>query len=319
MKRFGKVISLAAVVLVAAMACKGSGGGGAGAASAASLFPKDSGFVIGFSFSKFRKTELWSTLKDMADKQGGNELAEFKEVCNIDAMTAVDSFVMAMPADQNPKKMAVIINGKISEKQAIDCAKKIAEKEGEKVKIEKTGKVVAFVEEGDADDGAWASWLSDDSVLFTGGGKEHIESMLAGKDSLKNNADMMAMMKKVDTGATFWGVGSLKEGPAAMATAGMPFAEKPVAGYVSVDYTKSLSFKMGLAFENDGAAKAAAEALTKEVDQQKANPMVGTYLKDLKVSASGKEAVISLKMDEQQLTQLTALVKGFLPMMMGGM
>src|SRR5688572_27954897 len=82
-------------------ACKKGGGGigTAGVESAASSsmdrLPKETSVLVGFSWSKFKDSKLYTMLQTSLPEQSKTELQKFKDACQIDFMNDVDSVTVA--------------------------------------------------------------------------------------------------------------------------------------------------------------------------------------------------------------------------------
>ncbi len=282
----------------------------------ASTLPKDTGAVIGINVQRFKDSIAWAKLEPLMKAQAGGEMDEIKTKCGIDPMTAIEQVVVAPDSSFSEENTLLLVSGNFEEAKVNECLQKMAkEKENVDLQVEKKGALTVYKEAG-KDDAAYAAWLGKGSVLVSPGSRDgaFLEKVLGGKEKLSANKDLAALLDKVNKGATLWGAGTIPEGGAD----GMPFEQKPKAAYGSVDLTKALDAKIGLVFADEAAAKAAVTQLQGELDKAKAEPMMGQYLKNLKVEASGADAIITLKMSEEEVEQLFGMMMSFLPMMMGG-
>ena len=297
---------------------KGAMGGAAGAMS--DVLPKETGFMVGISLNKLRTTKLWETVSKKAteDPEAKKTIDELKADCGMDLMTGiVESVVIAGPEDyNNEQKMLIHVAGKFSENKVNDCiVKMVQKKDQKKVAIAKEGPVSVYSVEGETKK-LYAAWLGEGSVLISSDETgAYLKEVLAKKSSYKQNAMLAGLLAQVDTGALVYGAGIVpKSGDAAGALGAM--GAKPEGAYGTVNYQKDLDATIGLRFASDAEAKTTADQINKELEGQKgSNPMVSEYLKGVKVSATGKDALIKIALTEQQITNLISLAEMF----MGGM
>jgi hypothetical protein len=312
---------LASLALVGA--CKKTGAGGASGAAGAvtDILPKDTGFVVGFSVSKLKNTKLWETVskKAMEDPEVKGGMDEMKTECGMDPMAVVDSVMISGSEDMNEDKMLVSLTGSFDEKKVNDClTKMLKKKENKTVTITKDGAMSVYAVEGE-EKKLYAAWLGSSQVVISADKTgAYLKDALAKKSSIKDNAMLSGLMKDVDWGALVHGAGIIPNTGEAAGAFGMMGGKKPDGAYANVHYTKDLDATIGLRFAADADAKATADQINKELEGQKGQPMVGDFLKGVKVSANGKDTVVKVALTEAQINQLISMAEMFMGGMGGG-
>ena len=318
-------IAATTCALLATASCKKDGkdgaAGGSGAAAMAGpaaasgfAFPKETGVMFGFSFSKLKSSKLWSMIEAQAmnNPEFKDGLAEAKAECNIDALTAVDSVTVAIESMEmkDDKAVIIVLKTNLKEQQVNDCITKMAAKKGDKkVMTKKDGKITEYGVEGDSDK-VWAAWL-DGSVVFSPK-QELLKKSLDGSSNIKDNAVMSALLGKVDTGGMLYGAITVPAGGSA-ASQFEALGAKPDGIYFSLSLTKELDGNAGLRFANDADAKKTADMINQQLESQKANPMIGEYLKGVAIAAAGTDTTIKVKLTEQQIDSLVAMAQMMMP------
>ena len=312
--------------LALALGCKKSGKGAMGGAAGAmsDVLPKETGFMVGISINKLRTTKLWETVSKKAteDPEAKSAIDELKNDCGMDLMTGiVESVTVAGPEDyNNEQKMLIHVGGKFSEGKVNDCiTKMVQKKENKKVAIAKEGNVTVYSVEGEPKK-LYASWLGEGSVLIsTDETGAYLKEVLAKKSSYKQNAMLTGLLAQVDSNALVYGAGVVPKSGDAAGPFGAMVGAKPDGAYGTVNYQKDLDATVGLRFANDADAKTTVEQINKELEGQKgSNPMIAEYLKGVKVTQSGKDAMIKVALTEQQINNLLSFVEMFMGGMGGG-
>ncbi len=294
--------------------------GGGSAKSAFNLLPSSSNMVLGINVGALRGTALWKQYAPMIKQQAGEEFKEFTATCGIDPFTAVDSVVIGGDT-ANEKNMVVAIKGNVPKAKVLECAKKMAEKEGEKIEIKEDGDLVGFSEDGG--DTMWVAWLADGTIV-TGGGAENnpdwLKGVISGKDSITSNKEFMGLVNSTDSNASVW---FAMQPPADdNPFQGMPTGEPPTALFASVDLKSGLKLDAGMRFKSADGAKALAEQANAAMGGMKSDPNVGKYIEKTKVSTSGNDLIVKIDLNQAEFDELMQQLQQQLPMlmmMMGGM
>ena len=284
------------------VACK-KDGGGKGAGSATSYLPKSASAVFGVNFEKIRTSALYEQFKDKLEKQSAKEMAEFKEVCGIDMMTSFKSFTVAMGADpQNEKEMFVAVNLDTPRAKFAECAKKMTEK-GTKVEIADDGAFATYTVKGDPMP-VW--WASDSTVVMSPAKSLDALKALSTGEKLKDNAELVAMMGKTDTGAMIWAAGNVPKGPMAGA-----MGSTPTSGHFALNAPSGIDAKVGIEFADEAGAKTAHETMKQQLEGAKGQPMVGDLLKGVTLEASGKTVNATVKLSKEDVDKMISMAKMF--------
>jgi hypothetical protein len=300
-------------------------GGGTPTASASPLdyFPKDTGMVFGFNWSKFKGTKFFDMLVAAVPPDGKKELDEVKAACGLDYLNDFDSVLVGMGADMDKSKVVIIVKGNWNEDKVAKCATAVGEKKGKKITIAKDGNITSYTGEGEPH-AVLVGWVDNMAILTAQsaeGDKAYLAEVMKKASSVKDNKDFMDLFGKVDQGGTCYGAllaNADMAGSLGKATGG---SEKLAGGYFTLKLGGGLDFNGAGRFGSPDEAKAVAERMNKELDGAKQSPQAGAFLKNASISASDKDMVVKVSLDDQQLDQLIQMIKQMVPMlgmMMGG-
>jgi hypothetical protein len=294
--------------------------GGGGAKAAFALFPKESNMVAGINVAALRGTKLWDKFAPMIQQQAGDDLKEFTAACGIDPLTSVDSIVVGGNVGDD-KSMVIAIKGNLDKAKVLECAKKLAAKEGEDLKIEEDGQIVGFT---DGKESMYVAWL-DDGTIVTGpgaeGNKEWLQGVLSGKSSVTENKDFMGLVDSTNSGSSIWFAmvppaddnpfGAMGAGPA------------PKSMYGSIDLSKGLKIDAGLRYDKADDAKMTSDQANQMMGPMKADPTFGKYLAKTSVGTSGNDLILKVDLNDAEFGELMTMLEQQLPMLMmmagGGM
>lgn len=258
-------------------------GGAAPAAAAATaaagddlgLLPVDSEMVMGLNFASLQKSPLWKKfvepqlLKDDAQKK----LAEFKDKCGFDPMSAVTSISLGMKGVGADKPDGVIVvhgpeKGKVL--ACIDKMKDEAAKEGTTITNDNGVVTIKPKDDGDA---MSFTYVNDTTLVGVIGPNSSPASVLAaakGGSALKTSPAFVEMYGKIKTGDSLWMLmnGNSKAFDQA---ASMGFKPKAVFGSVNVSDGLAVDLRVRLetpeqATQIAGMAKGQVGQFAKMVD-----------------------------------------------------
>ena len=317
--KVGMFVSVVGAIGACSKAGPGKASGAAG--SALDILPKETAVVFGFNAAKFRESKLWGMGTGMMPAEAKTQLETIKTSCGIDVLNDFESIIVAADSTMSEDKVVIIVKGKWEEDKVNGCVGPLGEKMGQKkILVEKKDKITAYAPEGETKK-INVHWLDKNTMLLTGKSAEgdvtFLNDIIARKSSIKDNKELMALVDKADTSATMWAAGWMPghESLTGM-SAQMQTEKKEVAqgGYLSLQFGKSMDANMALRF--DQAANGVVDKASKELEGAKANPQVGKFLNNAKVSADGNDMVFSVKLDEKQVDELMAMAQQALPMLM---
>ncbi|MCG8420209.1 MAG: hypothetical protein MJE77_19940 [Proteobacteria bacterium] len=268
-----------------------------GSKSGFAIMPKDSNAVGGINVAKIVSSNLWKQYGTMAQIRFANELQKFKNNCNMDPFTAIESVIVAANAEEN--KPVIVVKG-LSRSDAIPCAKKMAEAENKQLTITEEGKITKAV---DATDTAMhIGWLDDKTMVVVGEGKDKaaVETVLAGQSGLDQNAEMMDLLGNVDTGSAVWGVGRNTTGNQA----------GPISGkalYSSVSLDGGLKIDAGIRQGSADEAKATAEKMSQYTAFFAGSPME-KFAKKAQFKTNNQDVIFQLSLSDAEVTELIGLI-----------
>jgi len=296
------------------------GKAGGSAQSAFALFPKESNMVAGINVSALRGTALWNKFQPMLQQQAGDELKEFTATCGIDPFQALDAIVIGGNVGDE-ESMVIAIKGNLDKAKVLDCAKKVAEKEGEKLEIEEDGQIVGF---SDGNEKMYVAWL-DDGTIVTGpkaeNNKDWLKGVLSGGSSITENKDFMALVGSTDSNASLWFamVPPANDNPFGKMGAG----PAPKAMYASIDLKAGLKVDAGLRYDKADDAKMTADQFNQMMGPMKADPTFGKYIAKTAVSTAANDLIVKVDLNQAEFDELMKMLEQQLPMLMmmagGGM
>lgn len=327
MIRSFSLMTAAALMLTAPACQKGAGGGGkveGAAADALPSLPKETSLVFGINLGKFRDSKLFGMLQGAIPAEGKTQLQQFKDTCNIDFMSDIDSVIVAGGGNMDKDRMLVLVKGKWNEDKVGKCAAAMGPKMGKNITVAKDGAVTTYTEEGQHP--VHIAWSGDTAMLTPAsmqGDKTYLADLLKQKSTVKDNPGFMEVFGKADTGATlFLAVLAPESGQMADGLNKMSGGtEKVKAAWFSLHLGKDLDANGGMRLSSDAEAKAVADRFTKELEGAKKDPNMGQYLKSLAVTTAGSEVGIKIALSEKEVDQLLEMAKQMLPMlgmMLGG-
>ncbi|HZS37510.1 MAG TPA: hypothetical protein VFF06_11825 [Polyangia bacterium] len=318
------------VAVSASSGCKSSST--ASAKEDMQLVPKDSQMVLMANLNRMRNTAMWRKMLDLrdSDPKSKADYDEFVQKCSLDPLKQIDSVFLAFPQGAgDAKEFAAILRGTFDEAKLVQCARDQAKKDGADVATSEYGgkKIYTDTKQGQA----FAAFLDGKTVAI--GGKEWIKKVIdlaAGKkeagESAKDNAELMALMKRAKTSDAAWGAGlvpqsardSLKNDPHLSSAASM----KDVYG--SIDFASGFTADVNVDVGSEADAKDLAAKITSQLADTKKNPQimmmgVATLIDQVKIEARGATFHVGMSYNQQQVDDIINRVKGFLKSLGGQM
>jgi hypothetical protein len=321
-------LGLSAVALTSG--CKSSSS--AAAKEDMQLVPKDSQMVLMANLTRMRNTAMWRKLLDLrdSDPKSKADYDEFVQKCGLDPLKQIDSVFLAFPQGAgDAKEFAAILRGPFDENKLTQCAREQAKKDGADLAISEYGgkKIYTDTKQGQA----FAVFLDGKTAAI--GGKEWIKKVIdlaAGKkeagESAKDNAELMALMKRAKISDAAWGAGlvpqaardSLKNDPHLSSAASM----KDVYG--SVDFASGFVADINVDVGSEQDAKDLTAKVQSQLADTKKNPQimmmgVATLIDQVKIEARGATFHVGMNYNQQQVDDIISRVKGFLKSLGGQM
>ncbi len=277
-----------------------------------SHFPADTEIVISFNVAGLTGSSMWKQYGEAAMANASKELGEFKDTCGFDPITTLKSMHVGINSAKSDDPV-LIVNG-FARGTLMDCAKKMSEKEGEKVKITEDGKFTVLT----GDDGTTAvAWINDTTLIVVPkkNDKAYLQARLDGKDGLKGNTAFTATAAKAKQGAPIWFAGNFAEGsPAASGMGAMGAA--PKGFYGSIGFSDGIDFALGMSFA-DAAAAEQTLGMAKSMLPMAKGPLgpAGDILDKLQLATKDADMTIGLKLTDADVEKLKGAAGGIL----GGM
>ncbi|MEM9488465.1 MAG: hypothetical protein AAGC55_04945 [Myxococcota bacterium] len=263
------------------------------------IMDKESNLVLGFSLAKVTASALWKQFGPLVMAQAGEDYQKFKATCGMDPMTAIESVIIGGKIDDEDS-MVFVMNG-VTRSQLIDCGKKMAAAEGEKIEIADEGKLTKVVDkEGQT---MYLGWLDDKTMVGSPKGEDKavVEGILAGKGGLDGNAEMMNLLGNTDTNGALW---------FAVSDTGDMGSGGPVkfnAAYGTVSFEGGLKLDVGMRTASAEDATKAVDELTKQLAGLKGGP-TGKFVSKLQLKANEADVIAQLSLTDAELMELIQTV-----------
>lgn len=319
------LVGAVAIAALAATGCKkeekadpaaaaGAPGGGGAATQAAvpaqtgfAVFPATSKVVGGVNLNSARASALWAMYKDQIEAAASKELAEFKTACGFDPFTQLQSIVIG--GDPNSEEMVVVAKG-LQREQIKSCGEKLASKEGKKFSVADEGNLSQYEMEGEK---FWGAWLDASTVVISPDkDKAYVSQRAAGQNGMADSSEVMALLKNVDTAATFYLVAT------ADAWSNSPAKDmmKGAKGlFASIKVTDGLNLDAGLRFDTAENAQAFTTTVQQQLEMAKGQQMppqlagLSKAIEKASVKTSGNDTIVQLALTAEELKQLGAVLQ----------
>ncbi|MBN1917387.1 MAG: hypothetical protein JW889_05720 [Verrucomicrobia bacterium] len=295
----------------------------AGGVDIAQYMPKDSTFLVTINVGKLAETGLFETVQQM----GGEDAFAELEALGIDPAKDIEQFMIGIVVDRenpdNDPSVFMALSGTFPSADKFVEAYK-AEQEEDPETREVDGKTVYTMDDVDfcfLDGVILAVPLESDA--------SDIEKMLGGAaQSVASNAELTALMAKVNKKATMWAVASLPEELRAMMAEDAEDAPFDVSTLQTLtgafDYAQKVVLDVALGFTEEDGAQSLVDFWTAQVKPMaemmgEQMPAVADLIGACEMKASGKMATLSLNMDKADFdSAIESMVQMIAAPMMGG-
>lgn len=302
--KFLSLFMLMALFTACGKACQKSGPG-AGQADPLTLIPSGNNLLLGINWKKLTGTPFFKE----ASKDMPPEAAEISK--------DVDQAIVAisMRASAQPPSGIAIVTGSFDEKKLLGLLEEAAKKQGAtEVKKESVEGKTIYLSSKDPNIGMvflsphQAAWGQVASL------KESLGLLNKKGESIQSNKELVGLFNKRDANKLLWGAAILPPPPAGQAAqAGDPMAalQSLKAFSIGIDYNDK-----DLTIDWSGSTQEATEAqnLVNMVNSYKTifgatlaaqQPALGQVIQGAQITNKDKEIMISLKLGEEVLKQLS--------------
>jgi|GEM_PF-4649497 len=316
--------------------CKGLGGGGVPKDDMA-LVPKEAEVLFATNFARVRNTTMWRKLLDLRDSdvQMKKDYEDFVKKCAFDPMVSLESVFAGFPQGMTEsKEFVMIVRGPFNEPKLVECATEQFKKDGGDMAVSEYGGKKLYTNTRSSQ--AFATFLDAKTVAI--GGKDWIKKTIdlaTGKKaegqtelpkSVRDNAEVMAIHKRVRTTDGVWGLGlvsqttrdSLKDDPnlSVASTMKLVFGSFDFANGINADLNADL-----------GSNQDATDLTTKiqgQLAEARKNPQfmmagIGTFLDNVKIEARQATFHVGIVFNQPQVDDLINRMKGLLASLRGSL
>jgi hypothetical protein len=322
------LVGAAAIVALAVTGCKkeeekapgAAGGGGGGSPQAAvpaqtgfAVFPSTAKAIGGVNLASARASSLWATYKDQIEGAMSKELAEFKTTCGFDPFGTLQTLVAGF--DPKTEEVVVVAKG-LQRGQIKACGEKMASQKGKKFTVTDEGNLSHY----ETDDGTfWGAWLDDTTIVMSPDkDKNYVAQRAAGQGGVTDNAELMGLLKNVDTSATFYLVATADAWNEEQG-AGSEMVKTQLKGakglFVSIKLAEGLKLDAGVRFDTAENAKnftATAQGQLGMVKGQQMPPEMaglGKAIEKTVIKQNGNDTIVQLQLTDEDIKQLAAFVQ----------
>lgn len=293
-------------------------GGGTTAADGddLSLIPADSDVVLGLNFAQLQQSALWKQFGPKLMDKAGPGLAEFKATCGFDPMEAVKSVSIGMKnidsTGSTKPDGTIVIHGPDKAKvlACLDKNKDKAQADGTEIKMDgdvlfvkdKTGQTTAL------------TFANNNTIVATMGTlatADGVKSAVKGGNGLKTSGTFTEMYSKLNPQDSLW---FLVNGNAKFMEKSGSLGVKPKALFGSLNVTDGLALDMRIRLASPDEVK----GFVGMAQGQIGNPQVKQMFDQLDIVGDANDARVTVKMSQQKLQSLIAMVGGMMGGMMGG-
>jgi hypothetical protein len=266
------------------------------AAEMLGYLPQDSSVIVGFSATKATKSRLFEKYQDKILAGAAQDMAEVKEKCGIDMMADMREVVVAVGKDiQNPDSAVIAVKGNYDRKKIEGCIVKMGGKIEGTVMTSPNGKVSNMF------------WVANDTILISEGRTSDELKGVKEAGNVTQNKELMELVRKVDSNATFWVAGTIPpEVAGVMGGAGTP----PNSGYLGVNLGDAIGAKAGMIFNTEDEAKGMSTMIEMGLNMGKQQPEMKGILDAVNSTLSGSTVTINAKLTAAQVDQMMSMTAG---------
>ncbi len=278
------------------------------------LLPVDSEIVMGLNFSQLQQSSLWKKFVEPQMMKGDTQkkLAEFKDKCGFDPMSAIKSLSMGLKGVGGTDKPdgVVVVHGpdKTKVMACLDKMKEEAAKDGST--IEKDGDVVNI--KSKSGENFAFTYVSDDTLVGVIGANSNtagVKAAASGNSALKTSPAFVEMYSKIQTGDSLW---LLMNGNSKAFDKAAQLGFKPKAVFGSVNVSDGLTLDLRVRLDTPDQATQLANMAKGQVAQfQK-------MVDKMDIAADAADVKVSLALSTQKLEALIQQFAGLMGGMGGG-
>jgi hypothetical protein len=266
------------------------------AAEMLGYLPQDSSIIVGFSATKATRSKLFVKYQDKILASAAQEMAEVKEKCGIDMMADMREVVVAVGKDiQNPDSAVIAVKGNYDRKKVEGCIVKMGGKIEGTVMTSPNGKVSNMF------------WIANDTFLISKGRTSDELKGFKEAGNVTQNKELMELVGKVDSNATFWVAGTI---PPEVAGAMGPMGTPPNSGYLGVNLGSAIGAKAGMTFNTEDEAKGMSTMIEMALNMGKQQPEMKDILDAVNSTLSGNTITINVKITGAQVDQMMSMTTG---------
>ena len=299
------VMVMACFALVAVPGCKkGDSKSKAGIAALGGkkdmgIIPKDADAVGGVDVAKVVASSLWKNYGSWVMMAVASEFQQFKQACAMDPLTTIESIVAAGTVEREDG--IVVVKG-AARQDAINCAKKLAESQGEQLTVSDDGNLTRAVDSKGVT--TYVGWLDDKTLVFSpeaGLDQGKMSGLMSGQSGFDSNKEMMDLLGKVDTSAALWGVVKNSQGRSIG-----PLSGTAAYGHVRLD-GGGIQIDAGLRQDSADKARTVADELEGTLRSFKGSGL-DKLVSKVHIETKDSDVLVDLSLDQDELQEVIEAV-----------
>jgi len=270
--------------------------------------------MVGADLAGLRASSLYERLSPMLLAQAEAQLDKFRQQCNIDFVTAVDSLLLGASLQEN-ETTVVALQSSLERAPLLECMTAVY---GEKVAVAEEQDVVGVTAE---DVTLYMAWpVPGMTVMALPTGPDitgaYLGDRLAGKTPVTEGPTLPGLVDETNTAATLWMV---LAPPAENNPLAAMQGEPPQALLGSLQLDAGFNLEMRARYGNADAPAQQSQQLAAILSQVgSADPVMGKVAQGTKVNVDGNDLVVTVALDESTFAEVLERVLQQLGPMMGG-
>lgn len=284
--------------------------------------------VANLNVPRLRDTAIWRKLLDARDRspESKKRVADFTQATGLDPFTQIDSLMAGFPAPAGAGggDFGAVVRGTFDSAKLVAWAQGESRKRGQEVVTEDYQGTKLYRERDGAN--VFAFLDAHTMILASRDWAHRMLDLAAGrapestKGSVKDNADVTGLMRKVRTGDALWLVGVVSDNARAQlgSMPGLEGLKSLKTIYGSLDFATGLRLDLALDFPAEAEAQGLNGQLQQQLAEAKKNVRsallgITPFLNDIKPDTDKNTFRLSVNYTQAQVDQLLERAQALLP------
>lgn len=255
--------------------------------------PANSDLIVVFDASRLRTSEVWPLVERRIRFAGGDSLASFEQICELDLLATITSFAAGIYNAEEPRPDSILVVRGIPRERLEACARNLAMK-GIAITSDREGIAI----EARPDSPAIVVRLLDETLAVVGIGptmsRAKIQSAIDGGAPLRSSKEFRRDLERVDVSAACW---VLARGHASLLSIA-DVGARPETITASVVLAQGASLRAHVAYANPGFAPELAGRIGTHLER------IRTMLAKGEVHVEENAVALDVVIEAEQVTLL---------------